>query len=303
MHGVMSSLFALLILVSPGQGGHGADSGAFAAALEAARDDPQLPLDIDVDCTDGTARRSLEVINGAVAILNNEVQVRLDAAERTSLIDLLAGADFANFDERYGEVRNAEKQEAPLRVSCRVRAEIGGVTKSSAQLFDGEQSEKLLRLAGALIDTVEPRAAGGETAHSIEDGLAKISAGELAPEVLQVRWLSLPGTEHEQPGLIVRIRRGRIERQAYTPGVDIGGTTSRALTPSQLQTLIRAFEDAEFWQLPLNLEADGLNEIQVSILAQTKTVIARPGFKAATAEQQTAFAKLLSGLAELPTGR
>ena len=295
----MSSLLIITLLLSPGLGGHAADRAAFTLALAAARADPAIPFDLEVDCTDGAERRSLEVMHGAVAVWNNSVQVRLSEKERTALIKVLTDANFSSFEARYGEVRKTDKQEAPLRVSCQVRVEIDGKEKSSVQLFDGEQSDRLLDLARALVDVVEPGVDGGITATSIEDGLAKLAAGELAPEVLKVRWLDLPGNGEEQPGFIVRVRGGSIERQAYAPGSDVGEITSSELTDSQLQTLIAAFEESQFWELPLNLQADGLTEIQLSILARSKTVVARSSFRSAAADEQAAFASLQSRLMEL----
>ena len=295
----MSPILLFALLMSPVSADLPADAKAFSRSLRAARDAPGIPLSLDVECTHGSGRRSIEVIRDHVAVWNGALQVRLDEADRASLIDLLIDADFASFEERYGDVRKPEKLEAPLRVSCRVHAEVDGVEKTSVQLFDGEQSAELLGLARALIDVVEPKAGEGESARSIEDGLAKIAAGKLAPELLDLRWLGLPDTGNGQKGFIVRISRGRIEFQPYTPGEAIGETASSALTAGRLDLLIRAFEKAEFWRLPLNLRADGLNEIELTILDQERTVIARPTFKAATPGQQAAFADLPADLTDM----
>ena len=60
-----------------------------------------------------------------------------------------------------------------------------------------------------------------------------------------------------------------------------------------------AFEESQFWELPLNLQADGLTEIQLSILAQSKTVVARSSFRPAAMGKQAAFVRLQSRLMEL----
>jgi hypothetical protein len=299
MQQLMSQLLLSVVLVTPVAGQPATDEEAFARALDAARSDPGIPFSLDVSCADGAERRSIEVIRGRLAVWNGAVQVRLDEEERDGLVGLLSDADFANFEARYGEATRADKQEAPLRVSCRVHVEVNGLEKTSVQLLDGKQSERLSGLAGALIDVVEPKAGDGETAHSIEDGLAKIATGRLEPEVLNMRWLALPDAGTRKPGLIARVTRGQIEYQPYVPGEDIGETASSELTASQLEALIRAFEQAEFWGLPINLRSNGLNEIELTILGEAKTVVARSSFTAGPAEQQAAFDTLLLNLADI----
>ena len=299
MQQLMSQLFRPVVLVTLVAGQAAADNEAFALALDAARDDPGIPFRLDVGCADDAGQKSIEVIHGRVAVWNGTVQVRLDEEDRGELIGILADADYASFEPRYGEATRADEQEAPLRVSCRVHVDVGGVEKTSVQLVDGEQSEDLLGLAGALIAHVEAKAGDGETAQSIEDGLAKIATGRLEPEVLSLRWLALPETGDSRPGFVVRVRRGQMEYQPYAPGKEIGKTASSELTANQLEALIRAFEQARFWDLPINLQASGLNEIELTILGQAKTVVARSSFNPGPANQQRAFGSLLLNLADI----
>lgn len=269
------------------------------AALAAARADADIPFNLRVDCIDGDSRRSLQVIRGTVAVWGNERQVRLSTEDRGVLIDLLLDADFAHFASRYGETRKADKQEAPLRVSCRIHVALQGVEKASVQILDGEQSEQLLGLARRLLDRIETLASRGVTTTSLEDGLMKIAGGTLASEVLGLRLLTLPAGGGS--GTILRIEGGQISRQAYTPGKAVGAVRSRDLARCQLRDVIAALRDARFWELPVNLSADGVTELEVRVLSQRKTVIARSTFDPAPMKKQTAFADLLARLAGQPS--
>lgn len=271
------------------------------AALEAARQNPQAPFELRVDCTDEEGRRSLRVIRGSVAVWGNERQLRLTDNERDRLLDTLLDADFAEFDARYGETRKAEKQEAPLRVSCRVLVALEGLEKSSVQIMDGKQSEKLLGLAQSLLDLIEPRAAAGIAADSVEDGLAKLASGTLAPEVLELRMVTLPDAGTDAAGSILRIEGGRISRQAYTPGRTVGDVRSSELSPADFCLVLDALQDAAFQELPINLAADSFTEIELGILGRRKTVVARSTFRPAAAGQQAAFTDMLALLGTLPT--
>lgn len=280
----------------------GADASAESTApLEAARADASIPFELRVDCTDQDSRRSLQVIRGSIAVWGNERQVRLSSEDREALLDLLVDADFPRFAPRYGETPKAEKQEAPLRVSCRIHVAVPGLEKSSVQLLDGEQSEQLLRLARQLLDRIEPLAAGGVTATSLEDGLAKLADQTLAPEVLGLRFVTLPDAGGSAPGTILRIEGGQISKQDYAPGEAVGAVHTRDLAACQLRDIISALRDARLWELPINLREDGVIELEVRVLSQSKTVIARSSFSPAPDAQQTAFAGLLTQLAAQPS--
>lgn len=291
--------FAWLIMQSSSAPAMAGDS--LSAALADARADDTIPFDLRVDCTEQDSRRSLAVIGGTVAVWGSERQVRLAAKDRDALIDLLLDADFAHFAPRYGETPRADKQEAPLRVSCRIHVALQGLEKASVQLLDGEQSEQLLGLARRLLDRIEPLAAAGVTAADLEDGLSKLAEGTLAPEVLGLRFLALPEAGGNEAGTILRIEDGRISRQDYAPGKAVGPVRWQGLAQCQLRDIVSALHDARFWELPVNLYADKLTELEVHVLSQRKTVIARDTFNAAPGSKQTAFAGLISRLEDQPS--
>ena len=302
MRKLVLPLTALVLLVMQSGFAPAAAPETLTAALTAARADSGVPFHLEINCTERDSRRSLEVIRGSVAIWGNDRQVRLSGEDRGALIDLLLKADFAHFAPRYGETPKADKQEAPLRVYCRIHVALQGVEKTSVQVMDGEQSEQLLSLARRLLDRIEPLAADGVMAADLEDGLAKLADGALAPEVLRLRLLSLHESENGRAGSILRIEDGRVSRQPYAPGTAVGKIRAQDLSACQLRAVVAALRDAAFPELPINLHrAGGMVELEVSVLGQRKFVSSRPGFEPASSTTQAAFADMLKRLADLPS--
>ena len=207
---------------------------------------------------------------------------------------------FPGFEETYGGRPKTGKQEAPLKVSCRIALDIDGMKKSSAQLFDAEQSADLLGLAGRILDDVDKLAGRGVAANDIGDGLDKIAAGVLAPDVLNLRLVSLPADLHSGDGYILRVEAAVISRQTYAPGRAIGTPQSLPITGCQMKRVIDSLRERGFATLPQNLHRADMTELDVSVLGHRKTVIARPGFPTASNDEQSAFALLIESLQTQP---
>lgn len=281
-----------------------ADSDALHVAIESAVNDPNTPFQLDVFCSDVQSHRSLTVFRGTVGVWNGERQVRLQADVRRALLQLLLDTGFASFEARYGGQKKADKQEAPLRVTCRVSIAIAGIDKMSIQLLDGDQSPELLGLAAALLDQIEPRAANGITVTSLEDGLAKLSSGALAPVLLELRLLRLPEDRDAASGLILRIRGGELSRQPYAPGDFVGDIDTRPIDDCVVRDFVDSLKDARVWDLPRNLRHEGTAELEVAVLGSRYSVSARPSFRSADADEQARFERmverLVSSSAECP---
>jgi len=264
--------------------------------IESAVNDPNTSFQLDVYCTDVQSRRSLTIFHGTVGVWNGERQVRLHADDRRALLQLLHDAGFASFEARYGGQKKADKQEAPLRVTCRVYLELAGREKTSIQLLEGEQSSELIGLAGGLLDVVEPRAANGVVAATLDDGLAKIADGVLAPEIIELRLLQLPKDTTARPGSILRIRGGNISRQPYAPGKLVGEVDSSPLDACVTREVVAALIDARAWDLPRNLRREGTTELDVGVLGSRVSVLARSSFRNAEADAQARFERMIDRL-------
>lgn len=275
---------------------------ALTRAIQAAQDDPDIPFHLEVDCTDDEASRSLKVFRGEIAVWNRERQITLDSGKRRVLLELLFDARFPDFGARYGGRPKADKEEAALRVSCRIHLSVGGLQKTSVQLFEGEQSAELLGLAGKLLDRIAPHAADGVGASDLEDGLAKLANGALAPELLEFRLLWLPRDTETQAGFILRVQGGDISRQAYAPGRLVEAPDRQRIASCQMSEMLAALMVAKVWNLPVNLQREGLTELEVAVLGHRKTVIARSSFRSGGNDAQTGFEVLMAQLELQPAG-
>lgn len=278
-----------------------AEPESFEEALVQALDDPSAPLAMTVNCTDEQGIRSMQSYPGGVVFWSREWQARLGDADRTFILQTLLQAGFADFGAHYGGKTKPEKAEAALRVMCRVAVEVGGQQKSSVQEVYGERSQALLTLAGSLLDRVQMLEKEGIRAESLGDGLAKIGSGTLAPEALILSYSYLPTGDAQATGMIVELKGGLITRKAYRPGSGRGEPLTSELAGNALEKLLDALGAARIDELPLNLVAEDIHQLEVQVLAHRHATVARP-FKAVDSAPQEAnrFLQLTEVLRELP---
>ena len=137
-----------------------------------------------------------------------------------------------------------------MRITCRVELEIGGASKASVQLADGELSVELAGLADSLLDLAEPQAEHGVSATDLTDGLSKLAKGTLAAESLQFRFVRLPPAGGAGDGSIHLMNGGVESRKAYTPGRHIGEEVVSAVTSRRLAALASALLEADVASFP-----------------------------------------------------
>jgi hypothetical protein len=143
------------------------------------------------------------------------------------------------------------------------------------QLADGEQSHALAGLAATLLDRIEPLAASGTGADSMEDGLQKVASGALAPEVLTVRLVRITAKSDDADGDIARVDSARWSWQAYRPGKAVGAADWKPLPADFARVFANAAVAAQFWALPVNVPGKEHREIEIRVLDHRKTVISR----------------------------
>lgn len=262
-----------------------AEPGSFTKALGSALREPTTPLSMTVGCTGEKGIRSVEVYPGGTVIWGRQWQAQLDPATRDALLQALWQADFADFEPHYGGKAKAAKQEAALRVMCRILVEVAGEQKSSVQEVDGERSAKLLTLADRLLDLVQALEVKGVSADSLTDGLRKLRSGALAPEALAITYLYLPSGDTPEDGLILEVAGGRVAVRAYRPGSGTDQASTHKLAGAILEKIVDELLDAGVGQLPLNLYAEDLHQLEVSVLGHQNVVLARP-FSRRSPDQQ-----------------
>jgi len=250
-------------------------SAALAEAIAAAREGGG-PFRLRVDSLSAAGVRSLELFPSGVGIWNGRLQLRPDAALRRALLGALIEGGFPELAATYGGRLGGSQEGAALRVIRRIELELGGLAKSSVQLAEGEQSAALERLAETLLDLAATLVPEGVGADDLSDGLAKLAAGNLAPESFTLRFVELPPPGSGEAGSILRIAAGIATRQLYAPGREIGVPVPLALDAESWAGLLEAFRTAELANLPLNLWAEGQLELEVAVLEHRRTIVARP---------------------------
>jgi hypothetical protein len=223
---------------------------------------------------------------------------------RAELLGLLLQYDFPSFAESYGETGESDLMDGALRVSCRIFLAIDGLRKSSVQFYDGPQEARLLGLAGALLDRVQPLTAAGTRVRSLGDGIAKLASGKLDPQLMSLRYVVLP-VRDGQPGRILRVSDGRLSRQGYAPGHEIGDISEAPMPACRFHQLLTAIETADIPGLPLNLWSEDRIQLEVAVLNHRKTIVAGPFARLKAGRSSAArqrFAALLGKLDALASG-
>src|SRR5215218_5196263 len=124
-------------------------------------------LSVRVDWMRGGAMQRAEVYGSRAAIWNDQLSVRLTAAELASLQRRLAG--FEKLPEHFGEVESD---------FLKIRGKVTVNGKTVVQYLDEEQSEELAAMAAAVLTGVERAAkARGTGASSFAEALRKLEAG------------------------------------------------------------------------------------------------------------------------------
>lgn len=303
---LLPALFMLAVLAMPAllpaARSEVPEPSAVARAIAAAREAGPGPFGLRVDSTGAAGHRSLELFPSGVAIWNGRAQLRLAPALRGALLEALLAGGFASLEPSYGGRPGAPPERAALRVVRRVVLEIGGLSASSVQLAEGEQSPKLEGLAEALLDLVAPLAKDGITADDLGDGLAKLATGVLAPETFTLRFVELPPRASEAAGSILRLGQGTATFQSYAPGREIGEPVSHELSDKQLAAVVAALRAAELPTLPVNLWSEAHLELELAVLEHRQSLVARPFSRLspeALGEAQQRFEKLVAALQEL----
>jgi hypothetical protein len=270
----------------------------FGQALQRALGDDGLPLALDVACSEPGGRRALRLFPSGVFTWNGERQARVDAETRRALLQALAAADFAAFEERYGGKPTGEMG-APIMVLCRIAATVDGVSKSSMQDANGERSQRFMALAKTLLALAQPLGAAGVTAASLGEGLDKLASGELAPEALELHFLYLPA-DGEEMGAILGLSGGELGRRAYRPGVEVGEERRRPLTEKDLRALLAALSAADLAGMPARVPAPDVYRLQLQLLQHQRLIEGRPAAAPEAGAAGERLVRLAEALLALP---
>ena len=263
------------------------DSSARAVeeALDRALDEGWQQLHIRAECLTDAGADAVEILNGGVAIWNQEAQFELTREQLRLILQGFVSADFAHLQEQYGgdqrtgppgldpdnrtDAGPTGKREGPPRIICLLSLGLDGVSRQAVQLQGGEQSENLRQLAEHVLGICRQPAQSGVMAADLADGLNKVAAGELAPESLQVLLHRKPANEE---GWLLQIRGLTASTRRFVPGKGYEDPLALALDPAEFGKLAQRLADLRFGELPGNLYADDYTDLKVSVLNRRSKV-------------------------------
>jgi hypothetical protein len=303
----VSALVSLLLA----SGSHGPASPdrpggrSLAEALERALADGWGELRIEAECrVEGRLPRA-EVHGNGVGIWNEERQFMLSRGEVRALLTAVRDAGFASMRPSYGGKTDPVTSGAqPPRLTCRVGLSLDGASLEVVQLQGGRQSSELRRLAERILGDCKVKAAGGIGAVDLDDGLAKVEKGALAPEVLRVlvsrRPEGRPAADGAR-GWVLRVEGGTASLTGpEPPGAE---PVEARLDGAEAAALARLLREEGVSRLPVNLYADELTDLVVRVLGHEKTVQARrfAGLTRVThGEAQARLERILEALGGCP---
>ena len=242
---------------------------------------------------------SAAIFGSGVGIWDGRVQFHLSREELLSALEAVRKARFGGMPARLGE------EAEPLSIRGKMTVTIGQSTKGVVQLESGPQSEDLSALAETLLALSQRRAREGVSAESLSDALAKVAAGRLAPEVLELvlvrRKENMKDSEGED-GSMLRVEGREARAWVFRRGSGYGASHRLRLTDKdtlQLAALLRASDPAD---LPPNLYAAQYTDLRVEILQWSRDIQARRSLGVTPrthGARQEAFDRMDQGLRRL----
>lgn len=289
------------------------DAAAVRAALNETAADPSRleAMHLFVECQGDAGLRTLEAFGSGVGIWEKRRQFELAEADLLALVGLLQDADFGALNDLYGgpQAPDPRPREDPdagfgIEIICRIELSLGEVSKTSAQRRKGEQSEALKQLADDLFARAEGPARDGVEADNLTDALEKLGSGDLAPETLTVMLHQRPevGSPGASGGFLLRLDGVAASNAVWTSDRGYTDRVVLRLRPEDVGAVAMELASATPDELPINLYADELNDVVISVLDHKVNIQARrfagmePGQHG---EKQQRFDAIVDSLARL----
>jgi hypothetical protein len=285
------------------------ESEEFSEALARAAEGGWEGLHLLTRCPSSRRVEALEVFGSGVAVWNSARQFRLPAEEIRRILSVLKVAGFAVMPTAYGG-EPASLKESPkvpragAEITCQISLELDGQLKTVVQLRKGEQSKELRDLAGAVLEISRSHAEQGISPTGLEDALARIASGELAPELLSLSVHRKPMAGQAGEGRHLSVRRQNGETRPVTDAA-ARELRRRHLEAEEVRALAGLLLRCGFPEMPANLWSEIYTDVDVSVMRWRKSIQARQfaGMgRAKGGAGQKGFDHLLEGLAELEKG-
>ena len=233
---------------------------------------------LEVVGTGPTGMRSLVLFGNGVGIWNGEKQFRIDPKAVRGLLKSMDKAGFCVWPEKASQIGRENEPEVDvdaLQVNRAISLTIGDVSKAVTQIAHTPESVAFTALVTHLLDACEKDGQGGIGAENLQDGLAKLRDGTLAPEVLQVIANCPQQAATDPEGWLLRLRGVQVEAESNTKTGGYTDHRSIRLSEQEVRDLAKLLFGADLAGLPSNIVAAGYTDIRVVVLNRTTAIQAR----------------------------
>ena len=272
------------------------DALARMASGRASLDDFQLDASWQLE----HANRSVKIWGTGVGIWEKSVQFPMTREQILTVVNMLLDAKVGMMPQP-GAKAAVPKAKAPLQLRGELTVIAGDVRTRRQQLTKGEQLEPLSQLVGRILAFSEKAAAGGVKASSLQDGLAKVGDGTLAPQAFTA-FVRRAATEKAGESFLLRVEGRHVSDRLMPKG---------QLPPSPRELTL---SDSDFRKLALLLRSDDpasmapttyaptYTDVTVAVLDYNKNIPARPYLDVTAethGEKQKAFDRMYTAFREL----
>ena len=178
--------------------------------------------DVEIDASwllESGPNRSVRIWGSGLGIWEKTVQFRLSREQVVSVLKMLLDAK-AGMIPQPGAKPPAPVAKAPIQLRGELTVVAGDVRFHRQQVTKGEQSEALAALVTRIIEFSEKAAADGIRASNLQDGLAKVADGTLAPQTFSaaVRRQATASTEPGGESFLLRMEGRRVTDRLMPKG-------------------------------------------------------------------------------------
>ncbi|MFZ5785134.1 MAG: hypothetical protein ACOY3Y_01720 [Acidobacteriota bacterium] len=247
---------------------------------------------VEVEDMNKEVLRRAKIWPNGVTIWNRERQFQLPEAGHRRILKMLADSAFLDIPDSAGAWPGV-KPPAVKQWTRGITLTIGELSKYAGQSNKGAQSEAYTKLVRSILAIIEPHAAKGVTAASLQEGVAKLAGGELAAEAfsLMVSSPQLPELGEKQPaGWLARVDGRVLIARPHSVRDGFGPEEKRPLTDEEWKALLSVVAGAHPEAWPASLNVPGYTDLAVTVLNHSVSTQARSFSGASTTAQEAAAA-------------
>lgn len=248
------------------------------------------------------ANRSVHIWGSGVGIWEKSVQFRLSREQVLEVIRMLLDAKVGTIPDP-GATKAGTASKAPLQLRGELTVVAGDERFQRHQLTRGGQSEALRLLVTRILEFSEKAAAGGIRASSLQDGLAKVGDGTLAPQAFTafVR-RQTTASQPEGDSYLLRMEGRRVSDRMMPRGEVPPPPRELTISDEDVKKLALAIRETDPASFARTTYAPTYTDVTITVLDHERNTPARPYLDVTAethGEKQKAFDRMYALFREL----